>query len=547
MLRNISQIVYQLFQKETLDEVSESELRYFTRQYPFAGTGHLLLAKKLQLQGEKRAFEREIAVTSIYFNNPAWLQFVLQEPNGNGTEESRQHALPVLQSETQTESDHEISEGHSREISEEHSAVDDEIIEHSAEPAVVKAGAVDNSVKYNDVITGEARVQPGEYNVDEQPGEPDIDLRQTGENEYNADAHTENQYNADEHTEKIYNADEQLTSVDETTSGEGATNSDVQQPLHDEALITESPDQYKNEAQSPGLEEIPTADSQLHEIDSAVEPQSQSSHTNTISDDDGSLFAGFIKEETNEEIRLNEETLNAPWEMEEEGENTGEADSPGDERVSDEDLRDNFEKRKHLTSGVVAGDAERHESFHSSPDGKEDLPNRESELSDDAMVDRPDLISFEAQKASQRDPLPLEGEQMRAPKSDEAADDRKLAFDPYHTIDYFASQGIKLKLEDLSKDKLGQQLKSFTEWIRSMKRLPQQVAENGLNETDQSSIRRIAEHSVEEKEVLTESMAEVWVKQGNYEKARQIYRKLSLQNPSKSTYFAAKIDQLKVL
>ncbi|HTF31439.1 MAG TPA: hypothetical protein VK625_21425, partial [Flavitalea sp.] len=79
MVSNISQIVYQLFQKETLDEVSESELRYFIRQYPYVGMGHLLLAKKLQLAGEKRAFEREISVTSVYFNNPAWLQFVLRQ------------------------------------------------------------------------------------------------------------------------------------------------------------------------------------------------------------------------------------------------------------------------------------------------------------------------------------------------------------------------------------------------------------------------------------------------------------------------------------
>ncbi|RYG05986.1 MAG: tetratricopeptide repeat protein [Chitinophagaceae bacterium] len=89
-------------------------------------------------------------------------------------------------------------------------------------------------------------------------------------------------------------------------------------------------------------------------------------------------------------------------------------------------------------------------------------------------------------------------------------------------------------------------MKSFTDWIRSMKRLPQDPEET-MNEVEQHSIRRIADVSVEEKEILTESMAEVWVKQGNYEKARQIYRKLSLQNPSKSSYFAAKIEQLKVL
>jgi hypothetical protein len=287
---------------------------------------------------------------------------------------------------------------------------------------------------------------------------------------------------------------------------------------------------------------------------------------NNLFYDDGEVFAEFIAEETNEELRLNEETLNAPWETEEEegGENSSEEEGP----VSDEELRKNFEKRKHLTSEVVAGDRERPESLNRDTEQENvEQPGHHIEYSDDQMVDRPDLISFEGQKASQRDPLPEEHNNNADVQNNKAevqnvntdsqnnkadvqhinTDSQKLDFDPYYTIDYFASQGIKLKLEDLSKDKLGQQLKSFTEWIRSMKRLPQQVAENSMDETAQHSIRRIAEHSVEEKEVLTESMAEVWIKQGNYEKARQIYRKLSLQNPSKSTYFAAKIDQLIVL
>jgi hypothetical protein len=122
-----------------------------------------------------------------------------------------------------------------------------------------------------------------------------------------------------------------------------------------------------------------------------------------------------------------------------------------------------------------------------------------------------------------------------------------LVLESYHTIDYFASQGIRLQLEELTKDKLGQQLKSFTEWLRSMKRLPQSSAETNIDDVTQQSIRKIAEHSIEEKEVVTEAMAEVWLKQGNKEKATEIYDKLSLLNPDKSHYFAAKIEHLKGL
>lgn len=123
-----------------------------------------------------------------------------------------------------------------------------------------------------------------------------------------------------------------------------------------------------------------------------------------------------------------------------------------------------------------------------------------------------------------------------------------INFEPYHTIDYFASLGIKLKPEDLAKDKLGQQLKSFTDWLRSMKKItPTPGAENSaeLDELTNKSIQRIAEFSNDAKEIITEAMAEVWAKQGHREKAVAIYEKLSLLNPAKSHYFATRINELK--
>ena len=48
-----------------------------------------------------------------------------------------------------------------------------------------------------------------------------------------------------------------------------------------------------------------------------------------------------------------------------------------------------------------------------------------------------------------------------------------------------------------------------------------------------------------EGEIITESMAEVFARQGKTAKAAELYQKLSLLNPLKSAYFAAKIEQLK--
>jgi hypothetical protein len=166
----------------------------------------------------------------------------------------------------------------------------------------------------------------------------------------------------------------------------------------------------------------------------------------------------------------------------------------------------------------------------------------EKETGETFVKETPDLAS----PASTR----LDEERDSAPSLSSTPDPQKepieteLTFEPYHTVDYFASQGIKFVPEENPTDRFGQQLKSFTEWLKTMKRLPSPE----MKMTDPSveeKIQRLADHSITEGDILTESMAEVWVKQGNKEKAIEIYNKLSLLNPDKSAYFASLIDQLK--
>lgn len=120
-----------------------------------------------------------------------------------------------------------------------------------------------------------------------------------------------------------------------------------------------------------------------------------------------------------------------------------------------------------------------------------------------------------------------------------------LLFEPYHTVDYFASQGIKFKEEEKPADKFSQQLKSFTEWLKTMKKLPVAEMARAVETASEKKVEQLAEHSLEEREVITEAMAAVWEKQGNREKAIEVYSKLSLLEPAKSPYFAAKIEILK--
>ena len=120
----------------------------------------------------------------------------------------------------------------------------------------------------------------------------------------------------------------------------------------------------------------------------------------------------------------------------------------------------------------------------------------------------------------------------------------KITFEPLHTSDYFASLGIKLSGKILHSDKLGKQMKSFTEWLKEMKKLqPDQLPLQ--SEQADLTIQKLAEASNLEIEVETEAMAEVLIQQGKKQKALNVYKKLSLLDPSKSAYFAAKINQLK--
>lgn len=116
-------------------------------------------------------------------------------------------------------------------------------------------------------------------------------------------------------------------------------------------------------------------------------------------------------------------------------------------------------------------------------------------------------------------------------------------FEPLFASDYFASQGIKLSEEVQNSDKLGKQLKSFTEWLKTMKK----VNGNRLPETTEAvdkAIEHIAEKSNTTEDIVTEAMADVFIQQGKPAKAIEIYEKLSLHNPSKSVFFADKIKNL---
>jgi hypothetical protein len=118
-----------------------------------------------------------------------------------------------------------------------------------------------------------------------------------------------------------------------------------------------------------------------------------------------------------------------------------------------------------------------------------------------------------------------------------------ISFEPFHTVDYFASQGIKLQDEKVPQDKLGEQVKSFTQWLRSMKKIYVEEKKE-LDPTREQAVVSIATESNQPTEVMTETMADVLIKQGKLSQAIDLYRKLSLLHPEKSVYFASRIKEL---
>jgi hypothetical protein len=153
---------------------------------------------------------------------------------------------------------------------------------------------------------------------------------------------------------------------------------------------------------------------------------------------------------------------------------------------------------------------------------------------------------MDSEEAEKPEPVTnIEQVQPPTPSKHPKPENLSLSFEPYHTVDYFASVGVKLSKEEAAKDNFGRQLKSFTEWLKTMKKLPAAEQMKKLDPHAEEKVENIAAHSIDNAEVLTEAMAEVWVKQGKLEKAIEVYNKLSLLNPSKRAYFAAKLENLK--
>ncbi len=139
-------------------------------------------------------------------------------------------------------------------------------------------------------------------------------------------------------------------------------------------------------------------------------------------------------------------------------------------------------------------------------------------------------------------------------------EETELVFQPLYTDDYFAYKRLKNpgEADDLNEQGVAE-MKSFTSWLRQMKdnfagktnkdwyhqQLHRIYDEDEEPEVSETVEKMAMDSIVFNNDIVSETLAEIWVRQQQYGNAIKIYQKLSLLNPDKNAYFAQKILDLK--
>lgn len=162
--------------------------------------------------------------------------------------------------------------------------------------------------------------------------------------------------------------------------------------------------------------------------------------------------------------------------------------------------------------------------------------------------------------------------------NNDAKEESPLIF-PIYTQDYFLQQGEKVpdelpaEINDLideteidDEDKSLMVMMSFTEWLLHFKNTSRKQEEEKKdqkalktmwqkeklaaaieeeNEEIPENVFEMAVNSIAKEDGLaSESLADIYIKQGKYDKAIDMFKKLSLRNPQKNAYFARKIEEV---
>jgi len=143
---------------------------------------------------------------------------------------------------------------------------------------------------------------------------------------------------------------------------------------------------------------------------------------------------------------------------------------------------------------------------------------------------------------------------------------------PVYSEDYFRHQGVEVsntipeKIPEDEEDKSLMVMMSFADWLlhfkhkneaeseeekekKALKTMWQKeklaAAAEEENEEIPENVFEMAVNSItNEDDLASESLADIYIKQKKYDKAVEMYHKLSLRNPQKNAYFARKIEEV---
>jgi hypothetical protein len=544
MNKGLPSLLDAIFGKNDLALVSLDEMYEVISEFPSFNAAHFLLSKKLK-ENNDPDFEKQSMRTALYFNNALWLQTLLNEGNKVRTENA-EALVENRPADHVNGHDRNYTESPAPEIPQE-----DHFAEHPEDEIAEPDETTDSYNPNTESARGAVRSFEellSKYKIDLELSEEDIPKEENNEYaEENTNLISGNDeidiqdeepirefdgQDAAEHKEEIISfiAENEIVLPTETAEPE--------EPVkHTNQVLAETKHEILNEYGIIEDEVANTNDSDLdfEAFDRPVDP------AETVSKSGEEIFQPD-EIQTKEEISI-PPVIQTPAEIpfqKDVAEKTDVHEFEAFDRPLDKNSREQenddyaWDEEIKETGGTTIlenADFSYEESAHHTDEAESETPFGGGYLGE------------------MKSPLPdssgdNQEEQKKVPVFDPKGAE-SIVFAPYHMIDYFASQGIKLVLEDNPADHFGQQLKSFTDWLKVMKKLPPNQQSVKTDEKEADRIRHIAAHSIEDRDVLTESMAEVLAKQGMYENAIALYQKLSLIYPPKSAYFASRIEQLK--
>jgi hypothetical protein len=534
--------------KSDIDLVSTEDLERIVNDFPYFSVAHVFLSKKLHLS-KSEAFLPQVQKTALYFTNPYWLHYQLMNDlltlNLDSSKNKKAPTIEVKEEHVNREpSEFEVTENGTIRFTQQEINEASQLAKHTLQEGPAEENAPleisESETKLTEVPPGMAATTDRELDQVSKEAEQDKLKIPTDEDPQTEPSIAENFIVQKGQVNNPFGVPDKVEHFNAPSEPEA-----LEEGPHPSVDFTQQPDVHKD---------VHSLDNPLI-VEDVVQPEEVPEQNE--------------EQKTGENVNGNYVLSNLSGQIEQLNDPVGDIEKidlgePSREQLSTDDeyvLSNLSHKISHLDNpaeNIEKIDLE--ESPEEIDSEEQAVPDpfhpEEEEILEELDQDKTD----KSEPKTVKTPEPAESQSIiTAEKVDTTKETGSSAIgintpihgplipiEPYYTIDYFASQGIKFVLERNPQDKLGKQLRSFTDWLKHMKRLgPEDALKSTEDSQVESKIQTIADSSNITKDVVTEAMAEVLVKQGKNQQAVEVYNKLSFLHPDKSTYFASQIKKLK--